>query len=237
VAQPADALLKMFYGDSKHPYRIFEETVDSNLTSGCVLLDAGCGRGAPVLKKFIGRAGRLIGVEVVDFRDVPGGLETITADLAHVPLPGATVDVIMSRSVFEHLADPDAVYAEMNRLLRPGGRLIFLTANIWDYATLIARLTPNRFHGRIVKATEGRAEEDVFPTAYKTNSRSAVARLARQAGFEIHDFRYLGQYPNYFMFSRVLFLLGTAYDKVVSRFEGLRFLRGWILVTLQKPGR
>ena len=61
------------------------------------------------------------------------------------------------------------------------------------------------------------------------------ANLSATAGLEIEKFQYLGQYPNYLMFNAALFLLGTAYDKLVSRFEILRFLRGWILVTLRRP--
>jgi hypothetical protein len=60
----------------------------------------------PVLKKYVGRAERLIGVELVDFTDVPPGIEAFNTDLAHLPLSTASVDLIMSRSVFEHLTDP-----------------------------------------------------------------------------------------------------------------------------------
>ena len=81
----------------------------------------------------------------------------------------------------------------------------------------------------------GREEADVFPTRYRTNTRRAVERLSAQAGLEIEGFRYLGQYPNYLLFNAGLFLLGTGYDKLVTRFECLRFLRGWILVTLRRP--
>ena len=214
---------------------VLVEEVERFLGHDKVLLDAGCGRTAPVLQKFIAKAGRLVGVEVVDFVGVPREIQTISADLASVPLPDASVDLVMSRSVFEHLTDPSTVYRELHRVLRPGGRLIFLTANLWDYATLIAHLTPNRLHAKIVAKVEGREEEDVFPTAYKTNSAGAVRRLAAGAGFSVREIRYLGQYPNYFMFSRLLFLLGTAYDKFVTRFESLKFLRGWILVVLEKP--
>jgi hypothetical protein len=35
------------------------------------------------------------------------------------------------------------------------------------------------------------------------------------------------------MFNGALFFLGTCYDKLVCRFEALRFLRGWIMVTLR----
>jgi SAM-dependent methyltransferase len=235
VSERAERLLQRFYRADPHPYRVFETQVEARLRPQSVLLDAGCGRTVPVLRKYLGRAARLIGVELVEFTDVPEGIETYRADLASIPLPDASVDIVMSRSVFEHLDDPGAVYRELARILKPGGRIVFLTANMWDYATLVARLVPNRFHPGIVARVEGRREEDVFPVRYRTNTRRAVARLAAESGLEIEDFRYLGQYPNYLMFNAALFLLGTAYDKLVSRFDLLRFLRGWILVTLRRP--
>ena len=235
----AERLLKKYYANSPHPYRLFEQAVDRALgpSGQKVLLDAGSGRTVPVLRKYLGRAGRLIGVELVDFTDVPPGIEAHKTDLAHIPLPDACVDVIMSRSVFEHLTDPDSVYREFQRLLKPGGIVIFLTANMWDYGTLVARLVPNRFHAGIVKKVEGRAEEDTFPTAYKTNTRADVERLAAGSGLALRQIEYLGQYPNYLMFNGLLFLLGTAYDKLICRFDALKALRGWILVTLEKPVR
>jgi len=141
----------------------------------------------------------------------------------------------MSRSVMEHVTDPAQVYSEAHRVLRPGGRFIFLTANLWDYASLIALAVPNRFHPWIVARTEGRAECDVFPVAYRTNTRRAVEKWARHAGFEVATFRYLGQYPAYFMFNGFLFLLATGYEKLISNVTALNFLQGWIFVTLRKP--
>jgi len=229
-----EQLRERFYGDDVHPYELFERGVAAALRPGDTLLDAGCGRTAPVLAKFRGRAARLIGVDLVDYTSEVEGIELIKGDLASVPLPDASVDLIMSRSVMEHVTDPIAVYTELGRLLRPGGGLIFLTANLWDYAALIAKAIPNRMHPWIVARTEGRAEEDVFPTAYKTNTRGAVARWAAATGFEIESFRHLSQYPNYFMFSAPLFLVATAYEKAIRKVDALGFLRGWIFVTLRK---
>lgn len=78
-------------------------------------------------------------------------------------------------------------------------------------------------------------EEDTFPTAYRTNTRTDVERLAASAGLRVESFEYLSQYPNYLMFNGALFFLGVCYEKLISRFEALRILRGWILVTLRKP--
>lgn len=234
----AARLLDRYYDNSAHPYRVFERQVASLIGPETrVLLDAGCGRTVPVLRQYLGRVDRLIGVEMVEFTDVPPGIEVLNADLANIPLPDASVDLVMSRSVFEHLTDPTAVYAEMSRLLTPGGRIVFLTANYWDYGTQVARLVPNRFHARVVRAVEGRPEEDTFPTAYKTNTRSDVLRLARGAGLEVERIDYLSQYPNYLMFNGLLFGLGVAYERLVSRFDALKFLRGWIQVVLVKPAR
>ncbi|MEO7520496.1 MAG: class I SAM-dependent methyltransferase [Gemmatimonas sp.] len=231
----AQRLLARHYAHRTHPYRTFEASVDALLTRESVILDAGCGRTAPTLRKYVGRARRLIGVDLVEFRDIPADIETYRTDLASLPLGDETVDLIASQSVFEHLVDPGPVYMEMARVLRPGGAVIFLTANMWDYGTLIARIVPNRFHARIVKKVEGRDEEDTFPTAYKTNTRRDIERLAAASGLEVDTFEYLSQYPNYLMFNAALFFMGMCFEKLIHNFETLRTLRGWILVTLRKP--
>jgi SAM-dependent methyltransferase len=232
----SDRLRDRFYDPEAHPYRVFERHVESLVSPATAcLLDAGCGRTVPVLRKYLGQVKRLIGVELVDFTDVPAGIEAYNADLGKLPLDDACVDLIMSRSVFEHLQDPQAVYREFARVLRPGGRAVFLTANLWDYGTTVARLVPNRFHARVVKVVEGRNEEDTFPTAYRSNTLAEVERLAADAKLRVASFSYLNQYPNYFMFNGALFMLGVAYERLTSRINALRFLRGWILVTLEKP--
>jgi SAM-dependent methyltransferase len=230
----AERLADKYFGDAIHPYKTFESAVREHIDPRGTLLDAGCGYDAPVLRTFIGSAKELIGVDLVPFdRDVPG-VRLINRDLVDTGLPDASVDVIMSRSVMEHVVDPKNMYREMHRLLRPGGYFIFLTGNMWDYSAIIAKLVPNRFHPWIVARTQGREERDTFPVAYKTNTRNAVAKYSAMTGFEVDSFRYLGQYPAYFMFNGPLFLIGTAYEKIIDRFAALHFLQGWILVVLRK---
>jgi SAM-dependent methyltransferase len=229
--------LKQRYFGSAHPYHDFEREVERHLRPDGTLLDAGCGRTAPVLAKYRGRAARLIGVDLVEFDPAVSatGLELHRGDLAHIPVDAQSVDVVMARSVMEHVTDPAAVYREVHRVLRPGGAFVFLTANLWDYASLIALMVPNRLHPWVVARTEGRAEEDVFPIAYRTNTRRAVRKWAQGAGFELASFRYLGQYPSYFMFNAGLFLAATAYEKAIASVQALNCLQGWILATLHKP--
>jgi SAM-dependent methyltransferase len=231
----AEQLKKKYYGHLDHPYRILEREVATRLRPDHTLLDAGCGRAAPLLEKFKGKAKRLIGVDLGNFESTSAGIELLQGDLGGVPLESSSVDIIMSRSVLEHLEQPLEVYVEVRRLLKPGGYFVFLTANFWDYASLVAKLVPNRFHPWIVSKTEGREERDVFPVQYRTNTRRSIKRFAQVAGLEIVAFKYLGQYPSYFMFNGVLFLVATAYEKLISGFEPLAPLRGWILGVLKKP--
>lgn len=230
----SERLAERYFGNDEHPYRRLEREVARHLRPEDTLLDAGCGRAAPVLAKFRGKASRLIGVDLVDFDAPIDGVTLLNNDLGHLEVADSSVDIVMCRSVMEHVEDPAAVYREMHRVLKPGGRFLFLTGNLWDYAALVAMAVPNRLHPWIVSKTEGRKEQDVFPVRYRTNTRAAVRRWAAQAGLEIESFEYLGQYPSYFMFNGFLFLVATGYEKLLRRFDSLAFLRGWIFATLRK---
>jgi SAM-dependent methyltransferase len=229
-------LRRRYFRSEDHPYNILEREVARRLRPGDTLLDAGCGRTAPVLRSFLGKANRLIGVDLVDFSAdaSEGGVELLCGDLNRIQVESGSVDGIVSRSVMEHLEDPLATYREFSRLLKPGGWVIFLTPNLWDYASLLSKAIPNRFHPMLVAKTEGRAEADTFPTHYRSNTPGAVERLAKQSGFRLDSCAHLAQYPNYLMFSAPLFMLGTAYAKLIGRFEMLKYLRGWLLVTMVK---
>jgi ubiquinone/menaquinone biosynthesis C-methylase UbiE len=48
----------------------------------------------------------------------------VRGDLAAVPLPGERVDVVLSNCAINHAPDKPAVFREIRRLLRPGGRFV-----------------------------------------------------------------------------------------------------------------
>jgi SAM-dependent methyltransferase len=226
----SEALISQFYTSDQHPYHILEREVLKSLHSNCILLDAGCGHNAPLLRKLAPCVKRAIGVDACEC-DVEG-LEYIRADLGHTRLPDESVDVVVSRSVLEHLPEPIGVFAELRRVLRPGGRFLFLTPNRWDYASVAAMTIPNRLHPYLVRRLTGRKECDTFPTFYRANTSRAIHRLARMAGFEVESIRHLNQYPEYFRKMPLLFRAGVAYERLTSSKEWLGFLRGWILGTL-----
>lgn len=228
--------INYFFPPAGHPYRHLERGIDRLLSRDMAVLDIGCGRTAPNLEKLRGKARALYGIDLVDFRDTAGDLHLFKESVADLKsFQDNSIDLAYSRSVMEHVEHIDAAYAEIFRVLSPGGHYIFLTPNRYDYASLIATMVPNRFHGRIVKATEGREEEDVFPTQYKSNGFRTIRQLARQTGFSIAHLERLGQYPAYLAFSRPLFFAGSLYEKLLDKTPGLDALKGWIFCILQKP--
>jgi ubiquinone/menaquinone biosynthesis C-methylase UbiE len=54
-------------------------------------------------------------------------VDVIRANATSVPLPSASVDLVVSNYCFHHLrdSDKDLALAELRRVLRPGGRLVF----------------------------------------------------------------------------------------------------------------
>jgi SAM-dependent methyltransferase len=226
------SVLEKYYPSTGHPYRFLDRSLESHLTPTCTVLDIGCGRNAPVLRRLIDRVGVGIGVDPVA---EPNGTRPrlLQGTASAIPLPNGSVDLAYSRSVLEHLEQPLQAFQEIRRVLRPGGRFFALTPNLWDYGSVAAILIPNRLHPWIVKYTEGRQESDTFPTYYRANTTSALRTLAGQSWFAVESVDYLNQYPAYLQFSYATFLLGVSYERVTSRFHSLRSLRGWLLASFK----
>jgi Methylase involved in ubiquinone/menaquinone biosynthesis len=233
---PVDDQMRAMFPPETHPNRVLEREIDGRLRPDSAVLDIGCGRTAPNLVKLAAPGRTLYGIDVVDFKVSPPGLNLFNNDVrAMRDVPSGSIDLAYSRAVMEHLERPEEAYAEIARVLKPGGAYVFTTPSIYDYGSIAALLIPNRFHARIVSATEGRAGEDVFPTVFGSNSRRTITRQARDAGLVVRDLRYIGQYPSYLVFNRVLFWLGSVYQKAIARFALTRPLQGWIVCVLEKP--
>jgi SAM-dependent methyltransferase len=227
-------LLNKYYNSADHPYRIYENTIHSNLKEDDCILDAGCGRTMPILRAFSNGNRKCIGVDLEECTEPQNNMTYLQNDISKIDLQSDSVDIVISRAVLEHVEYPLTVLKEINRILKVGGKFISLVPNKWDYVSILSSVIPNKYHGHIVSKTEGRKVEDVFPTYYRANSYHLINRLARGSGFEIQRFNYLNQYPSSFMFNPYLFLIGVAYERLTSKIELLNFLRSWILFVLEK---
>jgi arsenite methyltransferase len=107
----------------------------AELRSGDIVLDLGSGGGLDVLlsARRVGPAGKAYGLDMTDemlslARDnaADAGAENVEFLRGHIeaiPLPDASVDVVISNCVINLSGDKPAVFAEAFRVLRPRGRL------------------------------------------------------------------------------------------------------------------
>lgn len=110
-------------------------TATAHLERGEVVVDLGCGGGLDVFlaARKVGPEGRAIGIDMT-----PAMLERARASAAaggfnnvefhqstidKIPLPDASADCILSNCVVNLAPDKPAVFREMARVLKPGGRL------------------------------------------------------------------------------------------------------------------
>jgi SAM-dependent methyltransferase len=105
------------------------------LETASTVLDLGCGAGTDLLiaAQMVGPGGTVIGIDMTASMLAVARASADAMGLANValhdglvedlPLDEASVDIVISNGVIDLVPDKDAVFAEIDRVLRPGGRL------------------------------------------------------------------------------------------------------------------
>jgi len=110
-------------------------TAVAELRPGERVLDLGSGGGIDVLlsARRVGPTGKAIGLDMTDemlelarrnAREAGvTNVEFVKGEIEAIPLPAASIDVVISNCVVNLAADKPAVFREIARVLRPGGRI------------------------------------------------------------------------------------------------------------------
>jgi SAM-dependent methyltransferase len=117
------SVLKRFLLPNSSRYRLWQENAAfaAAVPEGALVLDAGAGD-APY-KSLVQHAR----YESADFEkvDKPYASSTYVCDLQSIPVEDGRFDFILFNQVMEHLPEPKLVLAELHRVLKPGGRMIY----------------------------------------------------------------------------------------------------------------
>jgi len=130
-----------------------------NIKPGSIVLDVGTGTGAfiPFLLGEIGKGGRIIALEFAEkmigkarAKGFNGDIDYLCADVTDIPLRNEIFDVIVCYSSLPHFQDKSRALAEMNRVIKRGGRLLICHTS--------SRTSVNEIHRQIPAV-----ENDIIP--------------------------------------------------------------------------
>jgi len=103
-----------------------------NINPGSTVLDVGTGTGIfiPLILRKIGENGHIVALDIAEkmlekarAKGFGGNIDYLCADVTDIPLNNETFDAIVCYSTFPHFRDKPRALAEMNRVLKAGGRL------------------------------------------------------------------------------------------------------------------
>jgi ubiquinone/menaquinone biosynthesis C-methylase UbiE len=181
------------------------------------VLDIGCGH-SELLADVFARTPWTFGLD-----PDPGALaknrtvrHKVVGNADQMPFEDCFFDVVTLAWVLEHLERPETVFREIHRVLRPGGDVIFLTPNVWNYNVWMIRLIPNILHPFFTSRLYDRQEHDTYPTRYRMNSTVTIDTMLRPIGFEKRGLILNGD-PSYISFNNPLFRLAVAIEDVLDR--------------------
>lgn len=138
----------------------------ADLRPGEVVLDLGSGGGIDVLlsARRVAPGGTVYGVDMTDAmldlareNQRKAGVtnaEFLKGDIEHIPLPDASVDVVISNCVINLSADKPAVIREAFRVLKPGGRFAVSDVVVWGEIPDAVRRSMELWVGCIAGALE-----------------------------------------------------------------------------------
>ncbi len=177
----------------------------ADLHEGERVLDLGSGGGIDVLlsAKRVGPTGRAIGLDMTDemlalaqrnaAEAGATNVEFLKGTIESIPLPAASVDVVISNCVINLAADKPAVFREIARVLRPGGRMGVTDIVAEDHLTSNERAERGSYVGCIAGAlslgefqagleSAGLADVSITPThAVADGMVSAIVKASKPA--------------------------------------------------------
>ncbi len=227
-------LWRRFYPD-KSPLE-FLRRLQTFLNPDHTVLEVGAGAGDIFPHGLRGSVKQLAGID-----PDPRVLHNKQLDEARVgfcetmPFQDSSFDVVFHRMLAEHLPDPETATIEMARVLKPGGLLIMHTPNKLHYSMIVSRFTPMWVHRAFMRLLKTRSNpDDVHVAYYKMNSIRDINRICSRAQLDVLDLQFMTAPPGYLRFSRLAFLGGTVYVKLIE--QNIPQMRPTIVLVARKRG-
>jgi 2-polyprenyl-6-hydroxyphenyl methylase/3-demethylubiquinone-9 3-methyltransferase len=204
-------------------FSIYETVVarEMNARSGQIVADVGGGKSCPFAKHRRPDLGtRIIAVDVApdELRENHDVDETRVANImVDLPFTAGEVDMIVSRSVLEHLTDLEAFVARSAASLKPGGAFIHLVPLRNAPFALVNRALPAWLSRRVMYFFHPRTVGICgFPAYYDRCDVTSLPKLLDRHGFEVEECRVSYYQSRYYNFFVPFYLMSAAYELLAA---------------------
>jgi len=216
----------------------FHNLCKRHIHNGHTVLELGAGPGG-LTSGFINRICReLHGVDIDNqISDNPYLSKAVIYDGNRLPFDDNSYEIVCSDFVNEHLQKPQKIAAEIYRVLKPGGKYIFRTPNLYHYVSLFAKFTPLFMHKAIANRLRSKKRGDtsnIHKTYYRFNSRKACCEILENAGLKILEFFLIEKDPSYGRNLIALFYIFMFYERLVNSSKIFENIRANILCVAEK---
>lgn len=169
--------------NSQYEYRNVLEKV---VHPGTRWLDVGCDRtilpewmrkSVDVQRELVSRCELASGFDKYDKRPHVAGMSKDVWDVDELPYSNNSYNLITANMVLEHVENPIIFMREVHRVLAPRGKFVFHTPNRKHPLVFLAKVLPHSIVRRIASSLDARAQEDIFPTHYRLNTREDITSI------------------------------------------------------------
>jgi ubiquinone/menaquinone biosynthesis C-methylase UbiE len=166
-----------------------------DLSSGERVLDIGCGPGylCESMGEIVGPRGAVVGIDIstdlialCNQRKTSAWLSYAIGDATKVNQADASFDVVVCTQVAEYVPDVDRLVSEAFRVLKPGGRTLFMATD-WD-AVVWHSENPDRM-ALVMKSWEAHCAHPRLPRSMQYRLVNAGFRFDGAAVFPILNLR------------------------------------------------
>ena len=199
-------------------YPKFLKVFIDNVAGYQTVIDLGCG-----MNKIKGA----IGID----KNFPSSADVI-ADIYHLPLRNNQVDLIIARSVLEHIDDPIAVFKEFHTILKPGGKFRAYVPHAFGrdafddptHKSFYTLNTIDYFYGKAMKYYIGKIKFKLSYLKLRIKINPPTNNIHMKIMLELV----------LFPFNIIIILLGFALPRFFEEFIKLPFLVGELYFELIK---
>ena len=223
----ANKIISRWDKSYKHRWTIFNETLSELQDSSHACLDIGCGEMSE-LSESLDFKTKLVTDVSFPKNTKSFDFPFLQSDIYFLPFKNQSIDIILLRFVVEHIEKSDDAFNEINRVLKPDGKILILTTNIKSPIIFLPKIIPYKFRKKILLKIFGVGDDDIFPTHHRINSFKSIQKLDQlftiQKWSFVQDINWSRKSVFYFFLIWHLF----------TKWTNLKFLRSNFIVLLQK---